>query len=352
MTSASIAFPLTYHALGSADGKPPLVELQRAVDALQSDQLLIRVAYASVNPMDPKLQTHQFVPLTKPVVLGFDFSGTVVAVGSDSPAEHGGPPIRVGDEVFGFSSTGGCFADYCVVTRHLVLPRGPIPLPEAAAYGVAYCTAYEGLELTGGASKRAGQWAFIPGAAGGVGHFGAQMCLAWRMKVIGSASKPEAIALLKQLGVDHVIDYSKQDVVAEVLAITGGKGASLVWDSTYKDSSYAQSSACVASGGQWIILGVPGHRPDDAKHRRTVEERGAQAAFNDFGRWSYDLQLSLQRWKVRKGLEQAVVWYKEGKVKPHLDKTISYNAEAVQQSFNDIESGELGIAKAVVKVGK
>lgn len=47
---------------------------------------------------------------------------------------------------------------------------------------------------------------------------------------------------MRQLGVDHIIDYSKQDTVAEVLSVTGGRGVELVYDPTYLPSSFNQSA--------------------------------------------------------------------------------------------------------------
>jgi len=55
--------------------------------------------------------------------------------------------------------------------------------------------------------------------------------------------------------VDHIIDYSKQDVVQQVLAVTAGRGADIVYDPTYSQSSFKQSASVVASGGRWLRLG-------------------------------------------------------------------------------------------------
>ncbi len=89
-----------------------------------------------------------------------------------------------------------------------------------------------------------------------MGHFAAQIAKLNGLKVIGSASKPASLQLLRQLGLGAVVDYSKQDVVAEVLRITGGKGAEVVNDSTYRQASYTQSTAVVAAGGPAIHVTV------------------------------------------------------------------------------------------------
>ena len=93
------------------------------------------------------------------------------------------------------------------------------------------------------------------------------------MKVIGSTSKAQSAELLRSLGVDHVIDYSKQDVVKEVLALTGGKGADLVYDPTYQPASFKQSASAVASGGVWMKLGTSTEGAEEAMKTAEGRER-------------------------------------------------------------------------------
>ena len=346
----SVSLPLTFHAIGNSELKTPVKDLELTVSDLQVDDLLIKVAYASINPMDPKLQLYNFWSFPLPLILGFDFSGTVVAVGSDEAPPHSDAAVKVGSEVFGFASKGGCFAEYAVVKRAGVAQRRSIPLAEAATYGIAYCTAYESLEVVGEVSKRAGQWLFVPGAAGGVGHFAVQLGKAAGMRVIGSTSKATSADLLRHLGVDHVIDYSKQDVVKEVLRITGGLGVDLVYDPSYKASSFTQSAATVAKGGVWMKLG--GFNDEDAEARRVAEERGGKAVFGDFGRYWFQPEFQPQLWRMREALDKAEVWYSEGKVKAHVGAVIPAEAKALQQALDDSASGKLSTGKPVVKVAK
>ena len=203
--------------------------------------------------MELKFAARNPAGLPLPLWLGCDYSGTVVGVGGE-PSE-GQEAIGLGSEVFGFNVTNGAWGEYVVVRREFIALRGAIPARVAGTYGGAYLTAVDGVLVDGEVNKRKGQWIYVAGAAGGVGHIATQLAKLHGLRVIGSASKPAALDLLKSLGVDHIIDYSKQDVVAEVLKATGGKGADLVYDPTYEDSSFAQSAACVASGGVWIKLG-------------------------------------------------------------------------------------------------
>jgi NADPH:quinone reductase-like Zn-dependent oxidoreductase len=110
--------------------------------------------------------------------------------------------------------------------------------------------------LTANIQQHASKWIYVAGAAGGVGHFAAQIAKLYGLKVVGSAGKATSLHLLRELHLDYVIDYSKQDVVTEIMSLTGGKGADLVYDSSYTQSSYTQSAAVVASGGEYIRLGT------------------------------------------------------------------------------------------------
>ena len=349
MTSFELpTFPLKVHALGSEALKGPIVDVSTSVPSLTPQQLLVKVSYASLNPLDPKIHHFNFFGLPLPLVLGFDFSGVVVAVGGSEPAPHGGQSIEVGAEVMGFTGRAGCFADYVVVTRDVVVLRGAVPPAEASTYGVAYCTAYENLEVIGEVSKRAGQWIYVAGGSGGVGHFAVQLARQAGMKVIASASKPEALQLLRSLGVEHVIDYSKQDVVAEVLSVTGGRGVDVSYDPTYIPSSYRQSSAVVASGGVWVKLGAQSDA--EAEFFAAAQQRGAQALIGDWGRYVAQPAFRQDTWKVRKGLEAAVGWYSEGKVKPHVNSTLPFEAKALQKALEDITEGRNNVGKVVMKV--
>ena len=344
MSSGSL--PITFRALGNATEKPPAGWIERTVSSLASDELLVRVAFASINPMDAKLQRNNYFGTSLPV-LGFDFSGTVVAV-SEQQSGDGDAAVGVGSEVFGFSFNGGCFAEYAVTKRGRVALRESMPLKEAGTLGIAYISAWEPLERVAHISQRAEQWIYIAGAAGGVGHFATQLAKNAGLKVIGSASKPDTIGLLKQLGVDHVIDYSKQDVVAEVLAITGGKGADVVYDPTYKKDSMTQSAGCVASGGMWLRLGP--QNADSAEAVKVAEGRGATATHGEFGRYLRDPAWISQLPLIRKALVEVTELYKDGKVRPHVNAVVPFDPAALQKALEENLHGKSGAGKVLVKV--
>jgi NADPH:quinone reductase len=316
---------------------------------LNDDEVLVRVHYASMNNMDAGLARRNLFQLPAPYVLGFDFSGEVVRIGANNPGE-----FQIGDQVFGNTARAGCFGQYVVASNRAdhIRKRDAIPAREASTYGIAFLTAYESLAIATDLERHRGKWIYVAGAGGGLGHFAAQIAKLSGLKVIGSASKPASLQLLRQLGLEAVIDYSKQDVVAEVLRITGGKDAEVVHDSTYRQASYAQSTAVVAAGGEYIRLAsdiqIKRFGLVDLGH--VVEERGATMTIADLGRYGTDPQF-IPRWPlVAKGLDRAVEWYESGKLRPIVTQVIPFNSLALQKALGDFASGTINVGKVVVEI--
>jgi NADPH:quinone reductase len=346
--STDVLLPLSFNALSiSHEGGP--VSLQRkTIHSLAADELLVRVNYASINKMDPLMAKRNIFQLPTPYVLGFDFSGVVVKRASEDP--HG---LQVGDPVLGRTGTGGCYAEYVVVKNRPenILPRGRVPATEASTFGIAFLTAYENLILCGDIQRHHGKWIYIAGAGGGLGHFAVQMAKIHGLKVIGSAGKPATMDLLRRLRVDHVIDYSKQVVVDEIFKLTNGRGVDVVYDSTNSPSSYQQSSAVITSGGEYIRLGTAMQlkqfgMPDLSS---VVEARGGKMVIGDLGRYSSDPEFQSQLAYVAKGLEQAVRWTEQGKLKAEITKIVPFDPVALQQAFEAFSRGEINVGKVVVR---
>jgi NADPH:quinone reductase len=340
-----ISLPISFNALTIEQAGAPVSMQQKSITSLHDDEVLVRVSYASINRMDAGLARMNVFNLPLPYVLGFDFSGEVVGLG-----DAGNGALKVGRQVFGRTATGGCFAEYVVVKRENVLLRGAVPAPPASTYGIAYLTAYESLVITANIQQHKGTWIYVAGAAGGVGHFAAQIAKVYGLKVIGTAGKATSLNLLRQLQLDHVIDYAKQDVVQEVMRLTGGKGVDLVYDSTYTQSSYRQSAAVVASGGTYIRLGTATQvtRAGAEDMRTVVEGRGAKMVIADLGRYAVDPQYKDQTSKLIDGLRQAVSWYEEGKLHPVITETVPFEAAALQRAFDAFLKGTNNVGKVVV----
>ncbi|KAG8383172.1 hypothetical protein BUALT_Bualt05G0157000 [Buddleja alternifolia] len=184
------------------------------VPEIKDDQVLIKVVAAALNPIDYKRRLGLFkatdAPL--PTVPGFDAAGVVVKVGSK--VKH----VKEGDEVYGDiiekaidgPKQLGSLAEYTAVEEKLLaLKPKNLDFVQAASIPLAIETAHEGL-LTAGFSE--GQSILVLGGAGGVGSFVIQLAKhVFGASKIAATSSTAKLELLKSLGADLAIDYTKEN---------------------------------------------------------------------------------------------------------------------------------------------
>jgi NADPH:quinone reductase-like Zn-dependent oxidoreductase len=172
------------------------------------DEVLVRVHAASVNPMDGGFLTGVFLmrlmtgfrrpKLTRP---GVDMAGEVEAVGRNVTR------FKTGDPVFGAAR--GAFAEYVTAAPdRLALKPATLSFAQAAAIPVAGMTALQGLRDK--LRIQPGQKILVTGASGGVGSFAVQIAKAFGADVTALCST-RSVELVRSLGADHVIDYSRED---------------------------------------------------------------------------------------------------------------------------------------------
>ena len=205
----------------------------------KDNEILVRVIAAGVNPVDGMIRSGMFAKHEKaafPMVPGADIAGIVEKTGSKVTK------FKPGDPVYAYLSlkNGGGYAEYTIATETELSPKPKsLTFVEAAGVPLAALTAWQA--LIDAAKLSAGQTVLIHGGSGGVGSFGIQMAKARGAKVFATASTPNQ-ELLKQLGADVAIDYTKQkfeDVAKDV---------DVVMDSVGKDT-LARSYGVVKKGG-------------------------------------------------------------------------------------------------------
>lgn len=180
--------------------------------------ILVAVKAIAVNPVDTKVRAPKDQVEENPRVLGWDASGVVEAVGPEVTL------FKAGDEVYyaGDITRSGTNAEFQLVDERIV-GRKPKSLShaEAAALPLTAITAYEsffdrlGIDRDG-ADK--GQSILLIGGAGGVGSIGIQLAKRAGLTVIATASRPETIAWVKELGADHVVSH-REAMVPQVRAL-------------------------------------------------------------------------------------------------------------------------------------
>jgi len=185
-----------------------------ALDALQlkevekpnpkDNEALVKIYAVSLNATDLEILTGRS-PKPKHKILGTDIAGRIETVGRNVKQ------FQPDDDVFGdlFSNGFGAFAEYvCVPENALMLKPASMTFEEAATLPQAALLALQGLR-----DKRQiqpGQKVLINGAGGGVGTFAVQIAKYFEAEVTG-VDNTEKLEMLRSIGADHVIDYTKED---------------------------------------------------------------------------------------------------------------------------------------------
>lgn len=199
-----------YHNYGSID---ELKYEEVVIPQITDDEVLIKVSATSFNPVDGFIRSGWFkdyMPVTLPFTPNSDVAGVIEKAGRNVTE------FKPGDKVIGFLSLtkNGAAAEYVATDiAGLTLAPASIDLVDAAAVPATSLTAWQGLFEH--AKIQAGQRALITAAAGGVGSFAVQFAKEKGAYVIGTASD-ESKPILKELGVDEVINYKTQ-VLSEAL---------------------------------------------------------------------------------------------------------------------------------------
>ena len=182
--------------------------------------------------------------LPMPLQLGMEAAGVVEAVGV------GVTHLQVGDRAAYASQPPGSYCEQRVMPAKCVCK-----LPDAISFETGAAMMLKGLTAQyllrstlpqGGLHE--GDFVLFHAAAGGVGLIACQWAKALGLQLIGTAGSDEKCALAKSLGATHTINYAKEDFVARVKEITGGKGVKVVYDSVGKDT-FIRSLDCLSPFG-------------------------------------------------------------------------------------------------------
>lgn len=180
----------------------------------KENEILVRVIASGVNPADPLILSGKYAKgfgTHLPLILGYDMAGIVTKTGAKVTR------LKVGDPVYAYLLWGGGWAEYCISSEGeaAITPKS-LSFTDASAVPLAALTAWQALIDVGKLS--AGQTALIHGGSGGVGSFAIQIAKARGARVVATASTANQ-DLLKQLGADVAIDYTKakfEDVAKDV----------------------------------------------------------------------------------------------------------------------------------------
>lgn len=294
-------------------GGPEVLQLEEVeMPTLKEDHILVKVLANSANPADwhilrgepffARFSFGLFKPKDK--ILGADFAGIVEGVGKDVKQ------FKVGNRVFGESLQGGAFAEYISVPAHVcaIMPD-EAAFAEMASVPIAGLTALQALTTHG--QLKAGESILVNGATGGVGHFTVQIAKAYGASVTAVCSAKNR-NFAKSLGAVQVIAYNEEDIHQHT-----GK-YDLVIDAhgnlTHEDFT--------RMGRRGVVVGFT-----------TLGAMAILMLKRSFGKFPL-AQFTAEA--NTKDLEILADLIREGKIKPYIEKTYSY--EKIPEAIGYIEA--------------
>ncbi|SMQ51551.1 unnamed protein product [Zymoseptoria tritici ST99CH_3D7] len=309
--------------------------------SLPPDSALIKVAYATINPVDYKLPEVALYRIlnyslpnqsSTPLIPAGDYSGTVIEF-----TIHG---IVTGDKVFGRSDPPyfGALAENVVIrggrNNVVKVPEG-VQMRDACTIGVAGLTALQCLETMSG--KRV----LINGASGGTGTFGVQIAkaLGWE-DVVGTCSTRN-VGFVEGLGADGVVDYRTEDLVTELKRRGWEYGEfDLMIDNVDSPEIFWGSEGFLRRGGKYVTIA--------GNVSLAFGMRLGQMLY--LPKWLGGIEAAasfLRRRSDGDGFARIADWIAEGKVKPVIAR--EYKLEEAREAFLALKSGRVR-GKLVIKV--
>lgn len=320
-------------------GAPKVLTVRTAPDAdPRAGELRISVEASGVNFADllGRMGLYPDLP-AMPVVVGYEVGGKVEAIG------RGVDPSWLGRDVFALTRFGGYADMVCVPEKQVFVRPEGMSAEQGAAIPVNYFTAWQLVVVMGG--LKAGETMLVHSAGGGVGIAATQIAKHIGATVIGTASVAKHDAL-RQLGVDHLIDYRSEDFETRTREITKGRGVELVLDAV-GGNSFKKGYRLLSPTGRLGMFGIssaaPGNRRSTVSMLRTIAGmpwfQFMPVSLIDANKGVFGVNLG-HLWgeveRIRGWAAQLLELWHQGVVRPQIDRTFRFDeAAAAHQYIHD-----------------
>jgi NADPH2:quinone reductase len=228
-------------------GGNEVIRLEERPDPVPgSEELLVRVTHAGLNPADLSQRDGSYPapPGSPQDIPGLEVAGTVEACGSQVLGR------QPGDRVFGLVGGGGLADRVLVHARHVAGVPDALDEPGAAAVPEAFITAHDAIRTQAG--LRTGETLLVHGAAGGVGSAAVQIGGICGARVLGTVRSAEAAAVVRSLGGEAITD---EGFAEAVLTATDGRGADVIIE-LVGAPHFPDNLQVIAMQGRIVIVGV------------------------------------------------------------------------------------------------
>jgi NADPH2:quinone reductase len=232
-------------------GAPESLSFEDVADPVGGpDDVIVDVRAAALNfpdvlMIEGKYQSQPPFPFSP----GGEFAGVIRTVGANVRS------FKVGDGVFGGSGYGAFVERLAVPAARLRrIPNG-MTFEQASGISTTYGTSYHALKQR--AAIRPGETLLVLGAAGGVGIAAVELGKAMGARVIAAASTDAKLDVARAAGADELINYADGELKDKVKALTGGRGADVIYDPVGGDL-FDQCMRCINWNGRLLVIGFTG----------------------------------------------------------------------------------------------
>ena len=275
------------------------------------------VAFPDTLTIQGKYQTQPDVPF----IPGSEVAGIISEVADDVT------DVTVGDAVLAGIGHGG-WTEQAVIdaARCVPIPEG-MDIADAAGFLMNHGTTYYALKYR--ANLQPGETLLVTGAAGGVGLAAVQLGKVMGARVIAAASTDEKLALCKDQGADEVVNYGDGELKEKVKALTGGKGADVIYDAVGGDI-FDQCLRCINWNGRLLIIGFADGRIPEAPANLPLL-KGCSLVGVFYGRFKQE-----EPEENDKMVAELVQMYVDGKVRPYISLKLPFSdAPKAVEIFNN-----------------
>ncbi|KAF9907242.1 hypothetical protein BX616_000496 [Lobosporangium transversale] len=300
---------------------------------LKEGEILIDVKAAGLNFFDIlQVQEKYQVKLPYPYIPGAEFAGVITQIHPDAKTSY-----KVGDRVFG--STQGCYTEKLACDPKSLLPiPGNLSFEQASGLFITYPTSYAALVER--AHLKAGEWCLVHAAAGGVGLCAVQIAKALGAKVIATAGSQDKLDIALKNGADYGVNYRDKDWSAQVLKLTGGHGADVIYDPV---GLINESLRCSAWCARVLVVGFAAGTIEKIPANRILLKNISVVGVHWGAYAKYDLATVAKVWK-----ELLDLFAKEQLV-PVVYEKVYQGLDSVKTGLNDLAARKT-FGKAVVSI--
>jgi NADPH2:quinone reductase len=264
----------------------------------------------------------------------FPFSPGLEAAGDVLEVGAGVTHLKPGDRVLCITGYGG-MAEELVVPAEMVIPMPPnMDYATAAGFPIAYGTSHVALDHR--AHLQPGETLLVLGAAGGVGLTAVEIGKKMGATVIAAASTPEKLALTREYGADHTIEYTRENLRDRLKDITGGRSVNVVYDPVGGDL-FEPALRSIAWEGRYLVIGfASGTIPQFPANLALMKNASVVGVL--WGAYAANSPAVL-----RASLGTLLRWYAEGGLRPHISQTflLEHAADALWSLLRRQSTGKV-----------